>query len=40
MQKEDKLKQLNTDILIIKDDIEENLLKNIADNVENKKKKR
>ena len=40
MPAEEKLKQLNTDILIIKDDIEENLLKQIVNDVECKKKKR
>ena len=39
MPAEEKLKQLNTDILIIKDDIEENLLKQIVNDVECKKKK-
>ena len=39
MQKEEKLKQLNTDILIIKDDIEEGLLLNIVKEIENRRKK-
>ena len=39
MQKEEVLKKLNTDILIIKDNIEESLLLNIVKEIESKRKK-